>query len=105
MSNQQRNSGSSVASSKDFFDLHTRGIGYLNRTRWVQVKGRSTGGRRSEPFLACSINALHGDANDPNTSLFDCRVSGADAQEIILAVMPFVEKQEKVVVGFVIGDQ
>jgi len=101
MSNQQRNSASSDASN-GYFDLHTRGIGYLNRTRWVDTKGR--GGRRGTPFLACSINALHGDANDPNTSLFDCRVSGSDAQKIIQAVMPSVEKKEKVIVGFVIGD-
>ena len=101
MSNQQRNSASSDASN-GYFDLHTRGIGYLNRTRWVDTKGK--GGRRGTPFLACSINALHGDAKDPNTSLFDCRVSGSDAQEIIQAVMPSVEKKEKVIVGFVIGD-
>lgn len=100
MSNQQRNSVSSNAN--EYFDLHTRGIGYLNRTRMVDTKGK--GGRRGTPFLACSINALHGDANDPSTSLFDCRVSGNDAQEIIQALVPFVEKKEKVIIGFTIGD-
>jgi hypothetical protein len=105
MSNQQTN----ASASNDYFDLHTRGIGYLNRTRWVDIKGK--GGRRSEPFMACSINALHGEASDPNTSLFDCRVSGADAQEIIQVLMPLVAAKDKdgrnsnkVIVGFVIGD-
>ena len=96
------NPSNTPAQGKQFFDLHTRGIGYLNRTRWVTTKGK--GGRRGEPFLACSINALHGDVGDPNTSLFDCRVSGNDAQRIVQAVMPDVEAKKKVIVGFTIGD-
>lgn len=96
------NANGTPAQGKRFFDLHTRGIGYLNRTRLVNTKGK--GGRRGESFLACSINALHGDADDPNTSLFDCRVSGNDAQRIVQAVMPDVEAKKKVVVGFTIGD-
>jgi hypothetical protein len=87
---------------KKFFDLHTRGIGYLNRTRWVNTKGK--GGRRGDTFLACSVNALHGDVEDPNSTLFDCRVSGTDAQAIVQAVMPAVDAKKKVIVGFVIGD-
>lgn len=105
MSNQQQ--PASVAN--EYFDLHTRGIGYLNRARWVDVKGK--GGRRGEPFLACSINALHGAVSDPNTSLYDCRVSGADAQEIVQVLTPLVMAKDKdgrsgnkVIVGFVIGD-
>jgi len=105
MSNQQQ----SASVANEYFDLHTRGIGYLNRTRWVETKGK--GGRRSEPYLACSINALHGAVSDPNTSLFDCRVSGADAQEIVEVLSPLVlakdqngRNSNKVIVGFVIGD-
>ncbi len=95
-------SNATSAQGKQFFDLHTRGLGYLNRTRQVNTKGK--GGRRGEAFLACSINALHGDRADPNTSLFDCRVSGNDAQRIVQAVMPDVEAKKKVIVGFTIGD-
>lgn len=106
-SNSSSNNASSSASSssnnsKEFFDLHTRGIGYLNRTRIVNAKGK--GGRRGDSFLACSINALHGDANDPNTSLFDCRVSGTDAQEIVQALMPEVDANRRVLIAFCIGD-
>jgi hypothetical protein len=93
---------SNAAPGKEFFDLHTRGIGYLNRARWVSVKGR--GGRRSDTFLSTGINALHGDAADPNTTLFDCRVTGDDAQQIVKAVMPDVDAGKKVFIAFTIGD-
>lgn len=96
------NTSNAAPGEKKFFDLHTRGIGYLNRTRWVNTKGK--GGRRGDTFLACGINALHGDVEDPNTTLFDCRVSGNDAQQIIQAVMPSVAADKKVIVGFAIGD-
>jgi hypothetical protein len=99
----QQKSSSNTQGEKKFFDLHTRGLGYLNRTRWVSTKGK--GGRRGDTFLACSINALHGDAEDPNTTLFDCnKVSGADARNIVLALMPDVDAGKKVLVGFTIGD-
>jgi hypothetical protein len=104
---QQASAAKSTASTaaagdKKFFDLHTRGIGYLNRTRWVTIKGK--GGRRADTFLCCSVNALHGDADNPDNTLFDCRVSGTDAQQIVQAVMPAVEAKKKVLVGFAIGD-
>lgn len=104
MRNQQSasQSTSNDAHGSKFFDLHTRGLGYLNRIRVVTTKGR--GGRRGDAFLACAVNALHGDAEDPNTSLFDCRVSGKDAQGIVQALMPEVEAHKKVLIAFTIGD-
>lgn len=91
-----------AAGDKKFFDLHTRGLGYLNRTRWVNIKGK--GGRRADTFLCCSINALHGDADSPDSSLFDCRVSGTDAQQIVQVLMPAIDAKKKVLIGFTIGD-
>ena len=91
-----------AAGDKKYFDLHTRGLGYLNRTRWAEVKGK--GGRRSESFLCCSLNALHGEIDSPDNTLFDCRVSGSDAQQIVQALMPCVDAKKKILVGFTIGD-
>jgi len=68
----------------------------------VTTKGK--GGRRGESFLACAVNALHGDSEDPSTTLFDCRVSGKDAQDIVQALMPAVQDNKKVIIGFAIGD-
>ena len=104
--NQQQSAAQSTSNTaqgqKKFFDLHTRGVGYLNRVRMVTTKGK--GGRRGDSFLACAVNALHGDSEDPNTSLFDCRVSGKDAQDIVQALLPAVEDNKKVIIGFAIGD-
>src|SRR3546814_20695915 len=44
------------SNTKSYFDLHTSGIGYLQRVRMVPVRG----GRRAESFLACSVAALVG---------------------------------------------
>ena len=85
-------------SNEKFFDLHTSGIGYLNRPREVAVK-------RGEPFLAVDINAIHGSENDLQQTRFDCRVSGADAQLVVRHhLMPAVEADKKVLIGFKLGD-
>lgn len=80
-----------------YFDLHATGIGYLNRTREISVK-------RGQPFLAVDISALHGDADNVQYTRFDCRVSGKEAQAIVRELMPAVEAERKVLVGFKIGD-
>lgn len=81
-----------------YFDLHATGIGYLNRVREVPVK-------RSLPFLAVDISALHGDSEDIQHTRFDCRVSGSDAKTIIEQLMPVINDDEnKVLVGFKLGD-
>lgn len=80
-----------------YFDLHTTGIGYLNRVREVTPQ-------RSQPFLAVDISALHGDVDNVEYTRFDCRVSGKEAQGIIRSLMSAVEADRKVLVGFKIGD-
>jgi len=80
-----------------FFDLHVTGIGYLNRAREVDVK-------RGKPFLAVDISALHGAAEDVQYTRFDCRVSGKEAQDLVRELMPAIEAERKVLVGFKLGD-
>lgn len=81
-----------------YFDLHVAGIGYLNRVREVPVK-------RSQPFFAVDISALHGDSEDVQYTRFDCRVSGANAKTIIEQLMPVInDDKNKVLVGFKLGD-
>ena len=38
---------STTSNPKSYFDIHTSGIGYIQRVREVQVKG----GRKAMPFL------------------------------------------------------
>ena len=85
------------SSQPKYFDLHTTGIGYLNRVREVKPE-------RTQPFLAVDISALHGSADNVEYTRFDCRVSGKEAQEVIRSLMSAVEAERKVLVGFRIGD-
>jgi len=80
-----------------YFDLHTSGIGYLNRVRKVTPK-------RGEPFWAVDVSALHGSADAVQYTRFDCRVSGRKAQEIIQMLARSIKDKRKVLVGFKIGD-
>lgn len=89
------------AAQREYFNLHTNGIGYLNRIRWVEAKGR---GRRSEPFLACSISALRGSSDDVQYTYFDLRVSGQDAIELVRGLEVEVNQNRKVLVSFRIAD-
>src|SRR3546814_2746732 len=66
------------SNTKSYFDLHTSGIGYLQRVRIVPVRG----GRRAESFLACTVAALVGPAKDSTLRFFDVKVSGADAKAL-----------------------
>lgn len=81
---------------KTHLDLHVQGIGYLNRVREVKVKKGS--------FWACSIAALHGDINDPETTYFDCKIEGAEALERVKFLESAVEQNKKVTVSFKLGD-
>jgi hypothetical protein len=80
-----------------YFNLHTQGIGYLNRIREVPI-------RRGQPFLACDIAALHGAANAVEYTRFDCKVSGAEAERLIRRCMEAVQAEKKVLLAFRIGD-
>jgi len=86
-----------MTTQAQFFDLHTRGIGYLNRVREVTVK-------KGNPFMACTIAALRGDTNSPEYTYFDTRVSGEEAEKLIRRCQPAAEDGKKVLVGFTIGD-
>ncbi|AOW13334.1 hypothetical protein LPB72_09795 [Hydrogenophaga crassostreae] len=83
------------------FNLHTSGIGYLNRVRWVQPK---QAGRKAQPFLACSVSALRGNAESPDYTYLDLRVSGQEASELVEKCMEDVDQNRKVVISFKVGD-
>jgi hypothetical protein len=84
--------------STQYFDLHTTGIGYLKRIREVKPK------RGGEPFLAVDINAIYGAADDVQHTRFDCKVVGTEAKRIVRAAIRHLEAEQKVLVGFKIGD-
>ena len=60
--------------TKQYFNLTADGVGFVNRIRVVQGKGKSS------PYFACVIQASHGE--DGDKSRFDVRVVGNEAKEI-----------------------
>ena len=84
-------------SQKTHFDLHVSGIGYLNRVREVTP-------RKGEPFHACSINALRGDGDAPDYTRFDLIIRGGKALKRVLSLCDAVDRKQKVIVAFKLGD-
>ena len=80
-----------------YFDLHTTGIGYLNRIREVTPE-------EGRPFLSVTIAALRGSVDNVQYTHFECRVSGRQAQQVVRQVKPAVEGKLKVLIGFTLSD-
>ena len=80
-----------------YFDLHTDGLGYLNRIREVTPK-------EGTPFLSATIAALRGSVDNVQYTHFECRVSGKQAQELVRQLKPAVEGKSKVLIGFTLSD-
>lgn len=80
-----------------YFDLHTTGIGYLNRVREVTPKEGS-------PFWSVTVAALRGSVEEAQYTRFECRVSGKQAQECVRRLQPAVEGKRKVLIGFTLSD-
>ena len=91
-----------ASAQANHFNLHVNGVGYLNRVRWVEP--RRNAGRRAEPFLACSVSALRGNAEQPDYTYFDLRVSGREAIEVVDRLGEDVAAQRKVFISFRVGD-
>ena len=83
--------------STKYFDLHSTGIGYLNRVREVTPK-------EGTPFLSVTIAALRGSVDNVQYTHFECRVSGRQAQQVVRQVKPAVEGKLKVLIGFTLSD-
>jgi hypothetical protein len=86
-----------MSTNEKYFDLHTNGIGYLNRIREVTPK-------EGTPFLSVTIAALRGSVDNVQYTHFECTVSGKKAQEIVRQLMPAVEGNSKVLIGFTLSD-
>ena len=88
---------SQAINQSSFFNLHVEGVGYLNRVRTIKPK-------KGQEFLACHVAALRGSDSDVSYTKFDCRVSGADAQEVVKRLEADVTAEKAVIIGFRIAD-
>ncbi len=87
----------STNETRQYFDLHTQGIGYLNRIREVTPN-------EGNPFLSVTIAALRGSVDNAQYTHFECHVAGKKAQEIVRQLTPAVEGNQKVLIGFTLSD-
>jgi len=83
--------------SVQYFDLHTIGVGYLNRVRTVSPANGT-------PFLAVTIAAIHGKSTEVNRTYFDCAVYGQQAQRGVGELKAAVEADKKVLIGFTLSN-
>lgn len=98
--NQNQGAAASAAQTEDrFFDLHTKGYGYLSRVRVVPV-----GKNKRDTFLACTVAALYGQASDVSYSYYDLKVVGKEAQDLVRKLGLDIAKKRKVLVAFRAGD-
>ena len=88
---------SQALNASSYFNLHVEGVGYLNRVRTIKPK-------KGQEFLACTVAALRGSDSDVSYTKFDCRVSGADAQEVVKRLEAYVTAEKAVIIGFRIAD-
>lgn len=85
-----------TSNTETYFDLHITGVGYVNRIREVKIKKGS--------FWACDIAALHGASDDVETTRFDCKVSGQEAEKLIKRCVEAQAAEKKIIIGFKLGD-
>ncbi|RMM78060.1 Periplasmic protein TonB, link inner and outer membrane [Pseudomonas syringae pv. maculicola] len=88
---------SNSTNESKYFDLHTTGIGYLNRIREVKP-------RKGNPFMAVTVAALKGCTTSAEYAFIDCNVVGAEAEKLIRRSQEAVVAGKKVLVSFRIGD-
>ena len=102
MSNAQHQAPAQAEEASSYINLTTEGIGYLSRAREVTAK------RAKDSFLACTINAMHGNKDETDGIQyvkFDVRVSGSKAIEVVKKLMTASnDDSSKVIVSFKIGD-
>ena len=80
-----------------FFDLHTSGIGYLNRFRTVNPAN-------GHPYQSVTVAALRGNADNAQYTYFDCIVVEEEAKNVLLNLVDADEKDASYMIGFNIGD-
>ncbi|EAS1759755.1 DUF3577 domain-containing protein [Salmonella enterica] len=86
-----------MTTERKYFDLHTRGIGYVNRLRTVTPK-------KGQPFLACTIAALRGTTDEPEYTYIDVRVYNEKAIELLERCQDALNQKQKVLIAFNVGD-
>lgn len=89
-----------TSNEKSYFNLHTSGIGYLQRAREVPIRGS----RRAQPFLACTIAALVEHVDEPEYRYFNTIVATPEAEHLVRRCIQAIEGDRKVLIAFRLND-
>ncbi len=86
---------------KEYFNLHTTGVGYINRMRIVTPK-------KGDKFLAADIAAIRGNADDVDYTYFSTRFNGK-AKTVIEDNLNAIKASNasddgRVLISFIIAD-
>ncbi|MBE0469807.1 MAG: DUF3577 domain-containing protein [Methyloprofundus sp.] len=84
----------------NFFNLHTKGIGYINRFRLVNPKGK-----KSQPFCAVTIGFLRGSADEVEYTYIDTIIRNKEVCELLKQHESAINDENSKVLGVcVVGD-
>jgi hypothetical protein len=90
-----------TSNSSNYYNLHTRGVGYLGRVRKVTV-------RKGAPFWSAMINALSGEKGvegGVQYTPFDVKAVGKDTEALMEQFQAVAaDDTKRVLVQFTIGD-
>ncbi len=84
--------------TEKFYDLHIQGLGHLSRAREVIPQ-------RGQAFLAVTITAIFGSADNVQRTRFDCRIVGREAERLVREHMDAInDRDTTLLTGFRLGD-
>ena len=84
-----------TSNNNQYFDLITIGVGFINRPRNINAKGKP---------LALTFVASYGDANEKNRVTYELYVRGTDAKETIQKLVDSYKDGDKIWAKLELGD-
>ncbi|KGQ66134.1 STY4534 family ICE replication protein [Gallibacterium anatis] len=82
---------------KTYFNLHIKGLGYVNHIRIVKPDFGSE-------YVSCRIAALVGSSEKVQYRYFDTNVVGKEAKKLILRCQNALQRKDKILISFVLSD-
>ena len=81
----------------NYFNLHTKGIGYLSNIHKVDVK-------KGQPYLSCTLSAISGSSDDLQFTFFNCNVTGEKANMLVQKCINASNNRQKILICFTLSD-
>lgn len=84
------------SNSNDYFNLHTKGLCYVNRFRAVST--------RKDTFYSVTLGFLRGHVDEVEKTYIDCVIRNDDALEILTQYQDAINGDSKVMAVAIVGD-